>query len=139
MKSLRSVAFAFAVLFLAASTQAQQAPVKANIPFDFVVGNQTYPAGEYILKGESVSSPLVRITNAEGDLSGVSTTISSAVLTPSRDTKLVFHRVGDTYFLSQLWLEGYNDGREFPHSRAEKLLAKNHNQENVMVAGILAR
>ena len=139
MKSFRSVLFAFAVLFLAASTQAQQAPVKANIPFDFVVGDKTYPAGEYTLKGVSVDNPLVRITNAEGYLSGISNTISSTVLAPSRDTKLVFHRVGDTYFLSQLWIEGYSDGREFPHSRTETLLAKNHDQENVMVAGILAR
>jgi hypothetical protein len=139
MKSVRSVLFAFAILFLAASAQAQQTPVKANIPFDFVVGDKTYAAGEYVLKSASIDNPLVRITTANGDQSGVSNTIPTTVLEPARGTKLVFHRVGDTYFLSQLWIEGYDYGREFLHSRNEKLLAKNHTSEDVVISASLTR
>jgi len=139
MKSVRSFFFAFAVLFLAASTQAQQTGVKANIPFDFVVNNHTYPAGEYTLKGVSVDSPMLRIDNAQGDASVVSLTIPCNRPWPADSTKLVFHRVGDTYFLSQLWIEGYNYGRSFSEGHQEVLLAKNHHQENVTINGSMAR
>jgi hypothetical protein len=50
MKNLRSVIFVLAVLLMATAANAQQTNVKANVPFDFVVGDRAYPAGEYSLK-----------------------------------------------------------------------------------------
>src|SRR6516165_9168510 len=47
MKYLRSAVFALGLLLVVSATQAQQVRVKAEIPFDFVVGNQVLPAGEY--------------------------------------------------------------------------------------------
>lgn len=46
MNNLRSVLFALIVLLMATAAQAQQTNVKAKIPFDFVVGDRAYPAGE---------------------------------------------------------------------------------------------
>jgi hypothetical protein len=39
--------------------------------------------------------------------------------------KLVFHRYGDEYFLSQIWQAGVNAGRELPKSRREIEVAAN--------------
>jgi hypothetical protein len=40
-------------------------------------------------------------------------------------TKLVFRRYGDRYFLYQIWVEGNNRGRELPMTPLEKELASN--------------
>jgi hypothetical protein len=38
--------------------------------------------------------------------------------------KLVFHRHGDTYFLSEVWVAGNSNGRTLFRSRAERELAE---------------
>jgi hypothetical protein len=50
-------------------------------------------------------------------------------------TKLVFHRYGDQYFLSQVWTAGESDVRELWKSRAERELIKrraNHLAKNAV-------
>jgi hypothetical protein len=140
MNTLRSILLGLTVLLMAASTQAQQYGAKADIPFDFVVGDHVYPAGEYILKGASSLNTVLRITNADGDSSRFTPTNTCSLSHPSQETKLVFRRMGDTLYLSQLWIAGSDTGREFPKGRAETLLAKNHQQEEtVIVAAQLSR
>ncbi len=39
-------------------------------------------------------------------------------------TRLVFHKHGEQYFLSQIWTPGGSTGRELTMSRAERELAK---------------
>jgi hypothetical protein len=140
MKTLRSILFGLTVLLMAVSTQAQQYGAKANIPFDFVVGDHVYPAGEYILMEASNINTVLRISNTEDSSSGFIPTNTCSLSHPSQETKLVFHRMGDTLYLSQLWIAGSDTGREFPKGRAETLLAKNHQQEEtVIVAAQLSR
>ena len=50
MKNLRSVLFVLAAILLVPAARAQQNGVKADVPFDFVVGNRAHPAGEYTLR-----------------------------------------------------------------------------------------
>ena len=76
MKNLRSVLLALTVLLLATAAQAQTTNVKASIPFDFVVGDHAYTAGEYTVKSMSESSAAVRIDNADESDKGI--TLSSA-------------------------------------------------------------
>ena len=63
MKNLRSILFSLTILLLATAAQAQTTNVKANIPFDFVVGDHAYPAGEYTVKSLSQNSSALRIDN----------------------------------------------------------------------------
>jgi hypothetical protein len=42
--------------------------------------------------------------------------------TTSDGSKLEFHRYGDTYFLSAVWVTGNTTGRELFRSRAEREL-----------------
>jgi hypothetical protein len=140
MKNLRFVLFSMAVLLLAAAAQAQQTPVVANVPFDFVVGNRAYPAGEYTLKSSFNDNTIVRIDNTQEIITGFSPSNSCAKANASKETKLVFHRMGNRYFLYQVWTAGNSTGREFLKSRAEIELAKNHEKsELVIVAANLYR
>jgi hypothetical protein len=140
MKNLSSVLFVLAAILLVPAARAQQKPVKADVPFDFVVGNRAYPAGEYTLRAALNDSGVVRIENINEVPAAFTQSNPCSKTMPSRETKLVFHRMGGHYFLYQVWIEGYVTGREFPKGRIEVELAQNHEQpEVVIVAAVLSR
>jgi hypothetical protein len=142
MKTLRSVLFVFAALFMATAAHAEGQKVTAYVPFDFVVGDRAYPAGEYSLEAIAGTGAVIRIENAdraqEADGSVLSHACTSIV--PSEKTKLVFHRMGDALFLSQVWIQGNTYGREFSKSKTEIQLAGNNlKSETVIVAANLTK
>jgi hypothetical protein len=135
MKNLRSILFALTVLLLATAAQAQTTNVKANIPFDFVVGDHAYSAGEYTVKSVSQGSAAIRIDNADESEKGITLSNACSSGRPATGTKLVFQRLGNNYFLYQIWTEGNSTGREFRMSKTQVQLAKNYGEpELVMVA-----
>jgi hypothetical protein len=133
MKNLRSALLALTVLLLATVAHAQQTNVKADVPFDFIAGDRAYPAGEYTVKSIAASGIAILIDNTQEPERGL--VLSNACLRgqPSAETKLVFERMGDHYFLSQIWTEGNSAGREFPRSKAETQLAQNHQKPNLVI------
>lgn len=140
MKNLRSVLFVLAAILMVPTARAQQNGVKADVPFDFVVGNRAYPAGEYILKTPTNSNGVIRLENINEVSAAYIPTNSCEKGKPSTETKLVFHRMGERYFLYQVWTAGNSTGREFPKSRIEVQLAQNHESPDVViVAAILTR
>lgn len=116
------IAVCAAVLLTAtiSMTQTRQGDVVADIPFVFVVAGRAMPAGHYIVS--SVNDTLVRIENSTRQGGFVSTTRIQRSASDNR-CRLVFHRYGDTYFLSQVWVTGNDRGREVPRSRIERELA----------------
>jgi hypothetical protein len=136
MKNLRSILLALTVLLLATAAQAQTTNVKASIPFNFVVGDHAYPAGEYTVKSLSQGSAAIRIDNADESEKGMTFSVSCTKNKGQRadGTTLVFQRMGDSYFLYQVWTAGNSLGREFPKSKKEVQLAKNYSPELVIVA-----
>jgi len=140
MKNLRSVFFVLAAILLVPAARAQQNGVKADVPFDFVVGNRAYPAGEYTLRAALNDSGIIRIENMNEVSAAFTQSNSCTKATPSTATKLVFHRMGGHYFLYQVWTAGNLTGREFPKGRIEVELAQNHQSpEVVIVAGVISR
>jgi hypothetical protein len=138
MKSLRSALVAFSVLFLAAAAHAQSTKVAATIPFNFVAGDRAYPAGDYLF---SNNGSVLRIAN-EANVSSDTMIQSQAceTLKPSDKTKVVFRHTGGNYFLQQIWVAGYNRGRELPRSKSETQLAQNHEKsESIIVAANLVK
>jgi hypothetical protein len=100
MKRISAITL-FTIATLAASTGllAQQAAVKANIPFNFTVGEQSMPAGEYTIS--SPSRHIVQIQSADFRHFGmVIGTDSSHELAAS--PKLVFDKYGEYYFLHRI-------------------------------------
>jgi len=52
-------------------------------------------------------------------------------------SKLVFHRYESTYFLSQVWITGSNQGREVSPSNAElEMSAKSMQKGNTVVVAV---
>lgn len=140
MKNLLSILFALAAILLAPAAQAQQKGIRADVPFDFIVGNRAYPAGEYMLKSTINDNGILRLENVQEVSAVFISSNPCSESTPSKQTKLVFHRMAGRYFLYQVWTEGNLTGREFPKSRIEVQLAQNHEKSDVViVAAILNR
>jgi hypothetical protein len=133
MKNLRSILLALTVLLLATAAQAQTTNVKASIPFDFVVGDHAYSAGEYTVKSVSQSSAAIRIDNADESEKGITLSNACSKGQPADGTTLVFQRLGDNYFLYQVWTEGSSLGREFRMSKTQVQLAKNDSKPELVV------
>jgi hypothetical protein len=133
MKNVRSILFALTVLLLATAAQAQTTNVKASIPFDFVVGDHVYSAGEYTVKSLSQGSGAIRIDNADESEKGMTLSNACQKGQPANGTTLVFQRMGDSYFLYQVWTEGNTTGREFRMSKAQVQLAKNNSKPELVI------
>jgi hypothetical protein len=138
MKNLRIVFLVSAALLLGSVAQAQQNRVDANIPFNFLVGDKAYPAGDYRIASARVSARILRIDQTDGSHTAL---VGSNACTSARraeKTKLVFHRIGDNYFLYQIWIQGKDIGSEFPKSKTEIEMASNQvNPDLVVVAAHL--
>ncbi len=100
-----------------ASAQSPTPLAEANIPFAFQTGSQTLPAGTYRINRQSNHLILLR---GPGQASGFVQTYDTTKNHPADHGTIVFDRVGDKYFLRQIWTAGSADGIECPKSRAEK-------------------
>ena len=111
------------------SAQAQSLAhtIKANIPFDFTVGDRQLPAGQYwIGRAQPNAGDLVlAISNSDSRANAITTSVQT--LEPQNATKLVFHRYGDQYFLYQIWPAGSLTGRAIPKSHREREVARKSN------------
>ena len=115
------------LILTAVSVAAQSERSKiTNIPFSFIVGQKTLPAGEYTVEPNRRDFDKVWLVQSrEGNESALFTTVSVRANQPQEETKLVFRKYGDQYFLSQIWTSGGNTGRELLKPRLERELARN--------------
>jgi hypothetical protein len=135
-KTALTLVGALSLLLVAGSAFAQSNEVRANVPFDFVVNKTTMPAGTYqIVNGGTLGSETIAIRGMNIKASKLVTTSREESSKPSAKTKLVFHRLGDRYFLSQIWVEGSDSVRQLPKSQLESEVAMDYaTQEVVLVA-----
>ena len=97
----------------------------ATIPFDFYAAGKTLPAGQYLVARSTQTSAeglVLRRTDGQGGV--FVTTRASQASQIQQQSKLVFHRYGDEYFLSEIWTSGRSVGRELPISRQERSLER---------------
>lgn len=102
----------------AAFGQTKAGDVVVDVPFAFSVAGQNLPAGHYIVA--SAGTDLIRIFNRQTQ--GLFLPTHSGMRSKSDGSKLVFHRYGDTYFLSSVWITGNTVGKELFRSSAEREL-----------------
>ena len=136
-RQIASVIGVFVLLMVAACANAQNLNVKASVPFDFVVNKAALPAGAYNIESmSSAGSSTLLIRGAQTQMVVLPNNARS--LNPSPDTRLVFHRYGSQYFLSQIWTQGEAAGRQLRISRREAEMAKNiQRSEDVIVLAAL--
>jgi hypothetical protein len=118
MKRITAIALlAIANFAMAGSSFAQSNGVRANVPFDFTVGNDLLPAGTYTIKPQSTS--VIVIKNHDKPIAVLSLVHQDGNKS-TNGGKLTFHKYGDQYFLSEILSDGANMNVEIPTSKAEK-------------------
>jgi hypothetical protein len=108
------VAFSIAVPVV----QAQQTIMSANVPFAFNIGDKQLPAGAFAVR-EMDRATLIQSKDGENRVLGI---YNYAGPSKADETKLVFHKVGDHYFLAQIWTSARGQGLAVPESKVEKEL-----------------
>jgi hypothetical protein len=115
-------AVAVGVLFTTmVAGQCRAQSLRVNIPFDFVVGNTTLPAGEYALRPLSPVGSIVGIKQVDGSAAMIVVTRPADQTGQTTEARLIFHRYGNECFLSQIWT-GVN-GLQLNKSKREQEMA----------------
>src|ERR1700752_5189766 len=111
----------FVVLLLAGQAYAQFVPriVQVKIPFNFTVGEKTFPAGEYTLV--SMAQHRVDLRDSQHRVLASLITHSVQSLDKSASTKLLFSTAGGGHALPQVWIHGdlIGDELEVPKRPAD--------------------
>ena len=84
-----------------------------NVPFGFVAGHSTLPAGQYEISIDD-SRHLICIKGSGANPSMFLLTHPTEASTVREESKVVFARQGDEYSLSGLWVAGEKSGQEVP-------------------------
>jgi len=96
------------------------APIKANIPFDFMAGGQKFPAGDYAVR-TGIIQGMLEVRNLKTKQTVFAISQGLEVRAGSKP-QLVFRRYGNQYFLAKA--TDYSGGIELPKSKAEREAAK---------------
>ncbi len=137
MKKFAGIALlAIASLATASNALAWDEAVSANVPFNFTAGNKQLPSGSYIIS--SASDGVIKIQGSDGNSRVLVTTIAGHSSEKNHQGKLVFHRYGDEYFLSEVVCSAADMNAYLPPSKSEKKAryqeARLQNSGEVLVA-----
>jgi hypothetical protein len=130
--------FVLSIIVAAQVAQAEQ-PMLVNIPFEFVAGNTTLPAGEYRVQTLDRNSTILLIHCSGRGASAMVVTNAAQAKEMNSESKLVFNRYGRRYFLSQVWTAGSIRGRQLLKSPGEKEIAQSARIETKGEITLVAR
>jgi len=86
----------------ASTARAQDTELVAHVPFAFVVGTSTLPAGDYLVRNPSDDDSVLAIASADGRRFVNTLTIPGAREDSSGKSQLIFDKVGSQYFLARI-------------------------------------
>ena len=94
--------------------------LEVNVPFDFHVGNNTLPAGKYVIHPlEDSDLTVLEIRSADGSTSAFFDVQSvDAKVVPAKN-EVTFQKYGNRYFLAKVFEEGNRSGDRVTESRDE--------------------
>ncbi len=135
-KNLLRTGLLFLAVVITTSTVAwADGQMRAFIPFNFEVGDEFLPAGEYTIQRVTSINPTVLMVRSEdGDAVAIFHTHGVTAGDTPDDSSLIFKRYGNRYVLSQIWRQGENLGRELRVSRDFEEVARSHEDEPFEVA-----
>jgi hypothetical protein len=114
----------FITAIAVASARAQNAgTLMVTVPFEFSVSGKTLPAGNYLVRKEDSRTSL-RIQNRDGSSTAFVLVSPINGRDIQNESKLVFNRYGNQYFLAQVWVAGSSRGEEPRKSAAERSIRR---------------
>ena len=130
-------------LLLTAATlfaQIENRPLmKVNVPFSFTVDNQTLPAGVYFVKAVTPEHS-ISLTSDDSKHATIINDLPNYASAPSLNSRLVFHRYGNEYFLMQVWTKGESVARNpYVSKRAVEIAQSGVRSETEIVLASLGR
>jgi hypothetical protein len=125
IKGLTMLMIVVALAFVTATAYGQSSQqAVAKIPFEFVVGDKSLPAGEYGVGRLTASGEVLRIASTEDNQTALRLTSPINRTTASDKGTLVFHRYANHYFLTQVWNAGERTGRQLMKSKQERAIER---------------
>lgn len=123
----RILALTLTILPLLAAAQLSNSErLVARVPFEFVVGNRTIPSGECSLRSAAPGWRTLMINNRDAKISLFAAASMDETKKASSHYALVFHVLGDKYFLAEIKVAGSRTIYRLPKSEAEaELLSQN--------------
>lgn len=115
--------FCFVLVAGAGSAHAALAtPIKVKVPFDFVVGTTTLPAGEYLISNPNDNSADVLAIRSQDGKRAIF--VQAEPLSPKGDTwvpdtRLTFEKVDGKEFLTRVWESGSDIGYSLQRAALE--------------------
>jgi|ERR1044072_3669710 hypothetical protein len=93
----------FTLSTLAVLAQAHRT-LKATVPFNFVVNERVYPAGDYLIETVYLAgSQSLKLQSADGHLTAFLPTRAIAIDTRETQAKLVFNKFAEQYYLAEIF------------------------------------
>jgi hypothetical protein len=95
------------------------------IPFAFSVGEKAFSAGKYTIeRNRKDSEDVWLIRDKESGEAALFLTNSLRANKTQEQTRFVFHRYEDLYLLSEIWIDGSNNGRQVVTSNRQRAIEK---------------
>jgi hypothetical protein len=117
-RTIATAFFAFASLLTTGNVLAQENAVQVTIPFNFAVGNTVLPSGTYIVSSETPKMVLVR--NKDHWKLASLALVDQGNARYADESKLVFNKYGNEYFLNQILCPSAAIVAELPTSKREE-------------------
>ena len=119
-----TIVVGFLMVFTAQAQTSSPARLTTKIPFEFYVKDRVMPAGEYSVTclNPTSSNRVLQLSGKDG--AGLVIQTGNTLGKLREDARLVFHRIGNKFFLSQAWLPADNNGLTIQKSRVEKELER---------------
>lgn len=114
------VALALATAAVSVNAQSRN-EVRASIPFEFVIGDKTLPAGEYNVR--TITRDALMIQGTDNGKSAIRLSAATEESKKRTHARLVFHCYGQRYFLAQVW-NGEPVGRDLAKSKQERAIQR---------------
>ena len=122
------IGLSFALTALMPVNAQSDLQLRVTVPFDFIVGDASFPAGDYSLRPHSTAQGVLMLTNSDDRRTVVFMAQSAQRFTSQDKPMLVFDRYEDQYFLREVWMTGA-ESYDLPKSRTERSLERDLAQD----------
>lgn len=124
LKGFTMLALIVGLSFVSAvvSAQGQSTQAVAKVPFEFIVGDKTLPSGQYTVRALSDTNKAALVIR--GTSSAIRLTNAIQPNKNKTQARLVFHRYGERYFLSEVWMGADSMGRQLLQSGQERSIER---------------